>query len=223
MCPRGVAGLIGLGERKSMQPLAARQAGLGYDRLQHFIAVGGWDEAPLARALLAEADRMVGGRDAVLVVDNTSLPNKGRHSVGIAPQSLSTQGKTGDGQTLVSLTLVRREMPVLVGLRLFLPASWTDDATRMARAGVPEAARAARTKPEIALARNGPSLGGGTRFSLVLADAGYGCGAAFRAGLSARARSGGALGVERQGVPGRRDTAPSRAEAEASVRFPSSR
>ena len=186
MCPHYIAGLIGLGERKSMQPLAARQDGLSYDRLQHFISVGRWDEAPLARALLAEADRLVGGPDAVLVIDDTSLPKKGRHSVGVAPQYLSTQGKTGNCQALVSLTLARHEVPVLVGLRLFLPASWTDDEVRMVRAGVPEAARMARTKPEIALDEVDRVRAAGTRFGLVLADAGYGCSGAFRAGLSAR-------------------------------------
>lgn len=185
MCPHYIAGLIGLGDRKSMQPMAARQDGLSYDRLQHFISVGRWDDAPLARALLAEADRMVGGRDAVLVIDDTSLPKKGRHSVGVAPQYLSTQGKTGNCQALVSLTLARREVPVLVGLRLFLPEPWTSDAARMARAGVPEAARAPRTKPEIALDEIDRVRAAGVRFGLVLADAGYG-GAAFRAGLSAR-------------------------------------
>ena len=186
MCPHYVAGLIGLGERKSMQPMAARQDGLSYDRLQHFISVGRWDDAPLARALLAEADRMVGGRDAVLVIDDTSLPKKGRHSVGVAPQYLSTQGKTGNCQALVSFTLARREVPVLVGLRLFLPTSWTDDAARMARAGVPKAAQTPRTKPEIALGEVDRVRAAGIRFGLVLADAGYGCSATFRAGLSAR-------------------------------------
>ena len=107
MCPHYVAGLIGLGERKSMQPMAARQDGLSYDRLQHFISVGRWDDAPLVRALQAEADRMVGERDAVLVIDDNSLSKKGRHSVGVVPQYLSTQGKTGNCQTMVSLTLAR--------------------------------------------------------------------------------------------------------------------
>ncbi len=186
MCPHYIAGLIGLGERKSMQPMAARQDGLSYDRLQHFISVGRWDEAPLARALLAEADRMMGGRDAVLVIDDTSLPKKGRHSVGVAPQYMSTLGKTGNCQALVSLTLARREVPVLVGLRLFLPAPWTSDVARMARAGVPEAAQVPRTKPEIALDEVDRVRAAGVRFGLVLADAGYGSGAAFRAGLSAR-------------------------------------
>ena len=52
----------------------------------------------------------------------------------------------------MSLTLARGEVPVPVGLRLFLPSVWTDDPARCAKAGVPEAARIAQTKPEIALA-----------------------------------------------------------------------
>ena len=87
---------------------------------------------------------------------------------------------------MVSLTLARREVPVLLGLRLFLPAAWTDDATRMARAGVPEAAQAPRTTPEIALDEVDRIRAAGTRFGLVLADAGYGCSALFQAELSAR-------------------------------------
>jgi SRSO17 transposase len=64
MCPAYVAELIGPGDRKSMQPMAARDAGVNYDQLHHFIASGVWDAAPLEAALLAEADRQVGGDDA---------------------------------------------------------------------------------------------------------------------------------------------------------------
>ena len=70
----------------------------------------------------------------------------------MAPQYASALGKTANCQTLVSLTLALDEIPVMIGLRLFLPESWTDAADRMAKAGVPEDWRAARTKPEIALA-----------------------------------------------------------------------
>ena len=85
MCPTYVAGLIGPGDRKSMQPMAARSDGVRYDRLHHFVAAGVWDAEPLETALLAEADRLVGGEDAFLVVDDTALPKKGRHSGGVAP------------------------------------------------------------------------------------------------------------------------------------------
>jgi len=107
MCPVYVAGLIGAGDRKSVQPMAARDGDVGYDQLHHFIASGLWDAAPLEKALLAEADRMVGGADAWLIVDDTALPKKGAHSVGVASQYASSLGKTANCQSLVSLTLAR--------------------------------------------------------------------------------------------------------------------
>lgn len=186
MCPLYLAGLIAPGERKSMEPIAARLAPGRYDRLHHFISSGVWDAAALEEELAIQADKMVGGTDAVLVVDDTALAKKGRHSVGVAPQYASVLGKNANCQTLVSLTLARKEVPVVVGLRLFLPESWTSDPVRMERAGVPEAWRHPRTKPEIALAEIDRLMATGVRFGTVLADAGYGLSASFRQGLSAR-------------------------------------
>ncbi|MEQ1671892.1 MAG: transposase, partial [Hyphomicrobium sp.] len=60
MCPLYIAGLIGPGERKSVQPMAARAGDVGYDQLHHFVAAGVWDSAPLEAALLKEADRLIG-------------------------------------------------------------------------------------------------------------------------------------------------------------------
>jgi hypothetical protein len=60
MCPAYIAGLIGPGDRKSIQPLAARTDDVGYDQLHHFIASGIWDAASFKRRLLSEADRLVG-------------------------------------------------------------------------------------------------------------------------------------------------------------------
>ena len=71
--------------------------------------------------LALQADKLVGGADAFLVIDDTALPKKGTHSVGVAPQYASALCKTANCQTLVSLTLARGEVPVMVGLRLFLP------------------------------------------------------------------------------------------------------
>ena len=116
-----VPGLIGPGDRKSVQPMAARLAPGDYDQLNHFIADGVWDAAPLEAELLVQADRLVGGKDAVLVIDDTSMPKKGDRSVGVAPQYASTLGKTANCQTLVSLTLARGEVPVMVALCLFIP------------------------------------------------------------------------------------------------------
>ncbi len=121
MCPAYVAGLIGPGDRKSVQPMAARDNGVSYDQLHHFIASGVWDAAPLEAALLVEADKLVGGENAWLIIDDTALPKKGRLSVGVAPQYASALGKTANCQSLVSVTLASREVPVMVGLRVFLP------------------------------------------------------------------------------------------------------
>ena len=65
MCPLYIAGLIGPGDRKSVQPMAARAGEVDYDQLHHFIAAGVWDAAPLEAALLKQADGLVGGKDAV--------------------------------------------------------------------------------------------------------------------------------------------------------------
>lgn len=186
MCPAYIAGLIGPGDRKSVQPMAARNGEVSYDRLHHFIGSGIWDEVPLEMALLAEADRQVGGEDAWLIIDDTALPKKGRHSVGVAPQYASALGKNANCQTLVSLTLASREVPVMVGSRLFLPESWTSDVSRLERAGVPEDLRSYMTKPEIALAEIDKVRAAGVRFGCVLADAGYGLSDPFRQGLSER-------------------------------------
>ena len=196
MCPLYVAGLIGPGERKSVQPMAER-LGLGsHDSLHHFISAGGWDAAPLEAELLAQADRLAGGPDAVLVIDDTALPKKGTASVGVAPQYASALGKNANCQTLVSLTLARGEVPVPVALRLFLPETWTGDPARLDRAGVPAEHRTFRTKPDLALAELDRLIAERLRFGIVLADAGYGISAAFRQGLSARGLSW-AVGIPR--------------------------
>jgi SRSO17 transposase len=186
MCPLYVSGLIGPGDRKSIQPMARRLALGECDQLHHFIAGGVWDARPLETELLVKADKLVGGCDAVLVIDDTAIPKKGKHSVGVAPQYASALGKTANCQSLVSLTLASREVPVMVGLRLFLPESWTDDPERMARAHVPKDRQAALTKPEIALEEIDRVIASGARFGCVLADSGYGASGPFRQALSER-------------------------------------
>jgi SRSO17 transposase len=122
----------------------------------------------------------------VLVVDDTALPKQGRHSVGVARQYCGALGKRANCQVLVSLTLARGEVPLPVGLRLFLPDEWAADPDRCARAGVPEEHRRVLAKTDIALAEIDRAIAAGVRFGRVLADAGYGVSAAFRQGLSVR-------------------------------------
>ena len=184
--PLYVRGLLGPGERKSLQPMAARLGLPGHDQLQHFVASPAWDDGPLWAVLAKKADRLVGGPEAVLVIDDTALPKKGTLSAGVARQYCGQLGKKASCQALVSLTLARGEVPVPIGLRLFLPDEWTRDPDRCARAGVPEAEVAPRSKGAIALAELDRVLAAGLRFGVVLADAGYGTSAGFRHGLDER-------------------------------------
>ena len=187
MCPAYVAPLVGFGDRKSIQPMAARDGQVGYDQLHHFIASGVWNAAPLEKVLLAEADKMVGSDDAWLIIDDTALPKKGERSAGVAPQYASSLGKTANCQSLVSVSLASREVPVMVGLRLFLPETWTNDPERMARAHVPKDRQIALTKPEIAIEEvDRIIIASGVRFGCVLADSGYGSSGPFRQALSER-------------------------------------
>jgi SRSO17 transposase len=83
---------------------------------------------------------------------------------------------------LVSLTLARCEVPVMVALRLFLPESWTSNVSRLKRARVPVEHRTPRSKPEIALAEIDRTMAANVRFGCVLADAGYGSARPFDKG-----------------------------------------
>src|SRR4051812_24682795 len=137
--PIYLKGLLLPGERKSVEPMAARVAPADTQQLHHFVSTSPWATAPLEDELVKAADRRwsAGGPDAVLVVDDTALVKQGRHSVGVKRQYCGQLGKRANCQALVSLTLARAEVPVGVGLRLFLPEDWSGDATRRAAAGVP--------------------------------------------------------------------------------------
>src|SRR6201989_909743 len=186
MAPLYVRGLLGSGGRKSVQPMAERLGLATQCPLPPFIRSPGWGEAPLWRGLAQQVGRQVGGEGAVLVVDDSGLPKKGELSVGVARQYCGELGKVANSQVLVTLTLARGEVPLPVGLRLFLPTAWTDDPERCEEAGVPEAARTAQTKAEIALAEIDRVRQAGVRFSCVLADAGFGRSPHFRHGLHDR-------------------------------------
>jgi SRSO17 transposase len=183
--PVYLQGLLGPGERKSVEPMAARVAPGDVQQLHHFISTSPWRCEPLEEELVRAADRLVGGPEAVLVVDDTALVKQGRHSVGVARQYCGQLGKKANCQALVSLTLARREVPVCVGLRLFLPRTWAEDTARRARSGVPEAILG-RPKWRIALEELDRVQAAGARFGGVLADAEYGKVADFRQGLSER-------------------------------------
>jgi SRSO17 transposase len=181
--PTYVRGLIAPGERKSIEPIAARVSPGEVQQLHHFVAVSQWETGPVEGVLLDKADALVGGDDAHLIVDDTGIPKKGEHSVGVSHQYCGALGKQANCQCLVSVTLARDDVPVAVALRLYLPESWASDPARRKKAYVPESVTY-RPKWKIALDEIARIRRESVRFADVLADAGYGCAAEFRAGLS---------------------------------------
>lgn len=181
--PVYLRGLLAPGERKSVEPIAERVAPDDVQQLHHFVATSKWETAPLEEVLLEKADVLVGGDDAHLIIDDTGIPKKGEHSVGVAHQYCGALGKQANSQCLVSVTLARDDVPVPVALRLYLPESWALDDKRRARVGVPPEIRF-RTKPEIAIDEIRRIRDAGVRFGDVLADAGYGMSIEFRHALT---------------------------------------
>jgi len=183
--PVYLQGLLGEGRRKSVEPMADRVAPGNTQQLHHFVSGSNWALDPLEATLVQRADALVGGPDALLIVDDTALVKKGRHSAGVGHQYCGELGKKANCQSLVSLTLARGEVPVPVGLRLFLPEAWDEDTARRAAAKIPADLKH-RPKWRIALEEIDRVIEQGARFGAVVADAGYGNCGPFRRELSKR-------------------------------------
>jgi SRSO17 transposase len=182
-------GLVLPGERKSVEPMAARlepaRVQAAHQSLHHFVAKADWsDEALLAlvRAqVLPEVERH--GPILAWVVDDTGFPKKGRHSVGVARQYCGQIGKQDNCQIAVTLSVASLHASLPLAYRLYLPEVWAADRERRAKAGVPEEVKF-RTKPDIALDQIRSALAAGVSQGVVLADAGYGVDTAFRTALT---------------------------------------
>jgi SRSO17 transposase len=181
--PVYLRGLLAPGERKSVEPMAARVCPGETQQLHHFVATSMWAIEGHEQILLQKAQQLVGGKDAHLIVDDTALVKKGRHSVGVGHQYCGQLGKSANCQALVSLTLAREEVPVPIALQLYLPKDWAEDAERRRRAKVPDAITF-QPKWRIALDQIERVVRAGVTFGGVLADAGYGACAGFRQGLT---------------------------------------
>lgn len=181
-----IAGLVGSGDRKTVQSMVHQLDQASYDGLHHFVSSSSWDAAPLQDELLTQAAGAVGSDGAVLVVEDIAVPKKGIHSVGVAAQYASNLGRVINCQKIVALTLFGGGQAMPIVLRLCLPGEWTTDRTRLAKAGVPADYRLGRAKAEMALAEIDAVIASGLRFDRVVADAAYGDSAIFRRGLSER-------------------------------------
>ena len=179
-------GLLLDGERKSIEPLSRRVPGGDEQALQQFVNQSPWEAAPVLAAYRARMAAALADADGLLVVDDTSFPKQGRHSVGVARQYCGALGKAANCQVAVSLHYAGRAGDYPLALRLFLPESWTADPARLDRAGVPGGERACKPKWQIALELLDTVRDEGLAHRLVVADAGYGAGGEFREGLEAR-------------------------------------
>lgn len=183
--PVYLRGLLSGNRRKSVEPMAQTVAPGEVQQLHHFVSTSEWPLEPVQAVLVEKANALVGGADSVLIIDDTALVKKGRHSAGVGRQYCGELGKNANCQALVSLTLAREEVPVPVALRLFLPASWEEDTERRQASKIPEALTH-QPKWAIALEQLDRIVAWGAEFGLVAADAGYGGTAEFRQGLSQR-------------------------------------
>jgi SRSO17 transposase len=182
-------GLLLPGERKSVEPMAARLAPHNIRRmhqsLHHLVADAPWDdEAILDRALDTVLPAMLEqGPVVAWVVDDTSFPKKGEHSVGVARQYCGQVGKQENGQVAVSLSVSTEYASQPIAFRLYLPQLWANDAARREKAGVPEEVEF-QTKPQIALAQIKRAQERGVPAGVILSDAAYGNDSQFRAQLT---------------------------------------
>lgn len=178
-------GLLLPGERKSVEPMAARlrpaQVRAEHQRLHHFVADAPWSDELVLQAVrrhVLDALHRRAGAPEVLLIDDTGYPKQGTHSVGVTRQYCGQLGKQDNCQVAVSVSVANEAYSLPVGYRLYLPESWANDAKRRAQAKVPEEIGFA-TKPAIATALI-ESIGVQQLPRLVVADAGYGVDSAFR-------------------------------------------
>jgi SRSO17 transposase len=149
-------GLLGDGERKSVEPIAARacpdpsETDAAHQRLLHFLSDSDWSDRDVRRIAADYAISEMTARAPIdsWIIDDTGWLKQGKHSVGVQRQYTGSAGKITNCQIGVSLTLSNRFDHVPVDFELYLPVSWTEDAVRRREARIPEAIQF-RTKPQL--------------------------------------------------------------------------
>jgi SRSO17 transposase len=182
-------GLLLDGDRKSVEPMAARLApdrvqGM-HESLHHFVAQSPWNDADMlgqVRNYVLPAMQKRGPVTA-WVVDETSFVKKGTHSVGVARQYCGRVGKKENCQVAVSLSVATASASLPIAMRLYLTEEWAIDTERREKVGVPEETQF-QTKPQIALAQIQQAVMDGVPPGVVLADEVYGSNREFREGVA---------------------------------------
>jgi SRSO17 transposase len=183
-------GLILPGERKSVEPMAARTApartAAQHQSLLHFVGVASWsDEKVLAKVREMVLPSMARQEPIqAWIIDDTALPKKGAHSVGVQHQYCGQLGKEANCQVAVSLSIANHSASLPVAWRLYLPKEWIKDKARRNKAGVPGEI-SFKTKPEIALDQIRWACEAGLPGGVALMDAAYGTDSRLRTGMTA--------------------------------------
>jgi SRSO17 transposase len=179
-----VRGLLLSGDRKSIEPMAARLPEGNIQAMQQFIGQSPWEWNSvwerLARRMTKELEP-----EPAWIIDDTGFPKQGRHSVGVERQYSGTLGKVGNCQVAVSLHHVGQMASTVLGWRLYLPESWANDRTRRTEAGIPDDI-VFKPKWQLALDLIDQARGWELPDRIVIADAGYGDTTEFRDALEAR-------------------------------------
>jgi SRSO17 transposase len=183
-------GLLLPGERKSVEPMAARLAPENVRRmhqsLHHVVADAPWsDEEVLGQVRKSVLPPMQKhGKVVCWIVDDTGFPKKGSHSVGVARQYCGQVGKQDNCRVAVSLSLATWSSSLPIAYRLYLPEVWAHDKRRRKQARIPEEVPF-QTKPQIALEQIRQAVAEDIPRGVVVADAGYGNDGQFRSGITA--------------------------------------
>jgi len=179
-----IRGLLLDGERKSIEPMAARLPGADVQALRQFVGQSPWPWEPVQEALAhSVVDALL--PEAVYLLDTTSFPKQGTHSVGVARQYCGALGKTANCQVAVTVHLGTETTSVPLTWALFLPEVWTADPKRRAEVGIPPTVTY-QTKGDLALAALDRVRGWGLQPRPVLADSEFGNSWEFREALQTR-------------------------------------
>ena len=161
--------------KKNMERMAEVVPESDEQVLQHFLSNSNWDERGVLDQVALETDALLGGTlESALLLDESGITKKGNKSVGVARQWNGRLGKVDNCQVGVYAALSRGSQSTLIDTRLYLPSSWVKDKARCVAAGVPNKARRARSKPELALEMVRYNRCLGVRFSWVGMDGLYG-------------------------------------------------
>lgn len=183
-------GLLLPGERKSIEPMAARlhpqNVQASRQSLHHLVAKAPWSDETMLEQVRQQVLPALQRHGPVVawIVDDTGFPKKGQHSVGVARQYCGQVGKQENCRVAVSLSVAAWGASLPIAYRLYLPQEWADDAQRRKKAEVPAGVKF-QTKPEIALDQIRAAVAAEVPRGVVLADAAYGINTAFRTGLTA--------------------------------------